>query len=357
MNELDRSENYRRFDPGNFIEHFIDFPSQCEQAWQEIKRVVLPSYYLSLDKVVIVGMGGSAIGGEVLKGFVEERCQIPVEVIRDYSVPGYVDKNTLLIASTYSGNTEETLSACSQALSKKAKIIVISTDGKITQWAQSYKLPLYQFHYQTEPRQAFGFSFVSLLGIFDKLGFIDVKEDYQKAILLLKNLQNQLKPEVPTTSNQAKQLAGELYNKMVIVFGAGHLRAVARRFKTQLNENAKQMAFWEELPEACHNFIVGLNWPKKLSEEVFLLLLDSKFVHPRIMLRYTVIQEIFAKANIPFRTIRMNPATDPLTELLSLIYLLDFVSYYLAILNKVDPREIENIRYLKQKLEEERWPK
>jgi glucose/mannose-6-phosphate isomerase len=358
MNDLDKPENYAKIDQNNLLKNVSEFPAQCEQAWEEIQKVVFPSYYVSVGKVVILGMGGSAIGGDVVKDFVSEKCNIPIEVIRDYKLPAYVNKDTLVLASSYSGNTEETLEAFQQALFKKAKTVVITTNGEISKIAKSQKIPLYQFNYNTEPRQAFGFSFSAVLGILNKLALIDIQdEEFKETITHLKGLYSQIQPTVSTSSNQAKKLAEQLYNKIVIILGAGYLKSVGKRFKTQLNENAKQLSFWEELPEACHNFVVGLEFPEKIAQDIFVLSLASKFDHPRNRLRQNIIFDILNKHGIPYEELRVDHASTELSEILSFIYLLDFTSYYLAILNKTDPRPVSNINYLKDRLKETPWRK
>lgn len=358
MDELDNHENISKIDQGNLLQSVSEFPIQCERAWSEIKKVVLPSYYISIEKIVVLGMGGSGIAADVVKEYLNDQNKTSMEVIRDYNIPAYADKDTLVIVSSYSGNTEETLSAFRQAISKKSKIVTITTNGKIAELSKSLNIPLYQFHYDTEPRQAFGFSFASILGILNKLALINIDDnEFKETITHLKKLQSLLKPDVPFASNQAKELAKHLHNKIVVILGGGILKPVARRFKTQLNENSKQVAFWEELPEACHNFIAGLEFPSKLSDNIFVLLLSSQYDHPRIKLRQNVILEILNQKGIPNEELIINTAPSKLSEVLSFIFLLDYASYYLAILNKIDPKTIFNIKYLKKKLEENPWPK
>jgi glucose/mannose-6-phosphate isomerase len=358
MSELDNPETYSKFDPTNLLENVQEFPLQCERAWEEVKKVVLPSYYVKVNKVIILGMGGSAIGGDLVRALLQDQAKVPIFVVRDYNLPAFVDKDSLVIASSYSGNTEETLEAFNQAIAKKSKLVAITTGGKLSDLAISYKIPIYQFDYKTEPRQALGFSFAAILGILNKIALIDIKDtDFRESILLAKALDSKIKPEIITSQNQAKKLAGELYNKFVVILGGGHLKPVAQRFKTQLNENAKQMAFWEELPEACHNFIVGLEVPNKFFENVFVLSLFSSFTHPRIRARQNIILEILDKNKISYEELRIESATTILSDMLLFILLLDYTSYYLALLNKIDPRPIKNINYLKKKLEELPWQK
>jgi glucose/mannose-6-phosphate isomerase len=358
MSELDNPETYSKFDPTNLLKNVQELPSQCEQAWEEIKKVVLPSYYVKVNKVIVLGMGGSAIGGDLVRALLQNQSKTPIFTVRDYDLPAFVDRDSLVIASSYSGNTEEALEAFSQAIAKKSKSVAITTGGKLADLATAHKIPLYKFDYKTEPRQALGFSFAAILGILNKIALIDIKDtNFRESILLAKALNSKIRPEIVTSQNQAKKLAEELRNKIVVILAGGHLKPVAQRFKTQLNENSKQMAFWEELPEACHNFIIGLEFPNKLFENVFALSLFSNFAHPRIKARQNIILEILDKNKILYEELRIESATSMLSDMLLFILLLDYTSYYLALLNKIDPRPIKNINYLKKKLEELPWQK
>lgn len=358
MIDLDKPEEYSKIDQTGLLKDIQELPLQCEQAFEEIKRVVLPSYYVKINKIVILGVGGSAIGGDFVRSIIEKESKIPVFIVRDYHLPGFVDKDSLVIGVSYSGNTEETLTAFGQAISKRAKLVAITSDGKLAKTALSYKIPLYQFDYKTQPRQALGFLFASILGILNKIGHIDIKEDeFKETILLLKALNSKIKPEIEAAKNQAKKLAKELYNKIVVVVAANYLKPVALRFKTQLNENSKQMAFQQELPEACHNFVVGLKAPTNLSESVFILFLSSKFDYPRNRIRQNILLEILDKNKIPSQQLTVEPAPSILSEMLSFTTMLDHTSFYLAILNQIDPQPVSNIDYLKKRLEEAPWQK
>lgn len=357
MTILDSKSEYSKIDKTDLLKNVDELPLQLESAWNQVRKVVLPSYYTSTNKIIVSGMGGSAVSGDLAKTIVELKSKVPVFVLRNYNLPNFVDKDSLLIVLSYSGNTEETLEVLTQGINKKAKIIAITTGGKVAEIARSNKIPFYQFQYDTEPRQAFGYLFGALIGILNKVGFINIKDsEFKETVSYLRKLREMINPDVPITKNQAKSLAEILHNKIVVTM-AGFLSPIAFRFKAQLNENSKQMAFYEILPEACHNFIVGLNNPELVHEDVFILSLVSKYDHKRVVVRQNAIEEILSKNNIKHDELRLDFAQSPLSEMLSFVYLLDYASYYLAILNNTDPRPVKNIKYLKDKLAASPWHK
>lgn len=356
--DLDKWTEFEKIDQTDLLKNIKEFPDQCQKAWEEVKKVVLPSYYVKADKIVILGMGGSSIGGDLAKTFASKKTKIPIFVHRDYNLPKFVDKNSLVIGISYSGDTEEILEAFFQAQKIGAKLIAITTGGKLARHAQSYKIPLYLFNYQSQPRQALGFLFISLLGIFNKIAIIDLKDDeVNESILLLKAQNSKIKPEIKTAKNRAKRFAKELFDKIPIIIGTEVSAPIALRFKTQLNENSKNLAFYEIIPEACHNFVAGLNFPSKLSGKIFVFIISSKYDHQRVKTRQNILMEILDKNKIPFEILTLEPNPTPLSEMLQMISFLDFTSYYLAILNDVDPSKIENIKFLKNRLSEIKWQK
>ena len=353
MSVLDKLNEIEKIDKTDLLKNIEELPLQCEKAWAEIKKLPLPSYYFGAKKVVIVGMGGSAIGADLAKSFAFKKSSVPIFVLRDYDLPGFVDRDTLLIAVSYSGNTEEVISCIDQALSTRAKLVGITTGGELEKIASNRKLPFYKFEYKTEPRQALGFLFTAILGILNKVAVINIDDnEFKEIILLLKGLNSKIKVDVPTSKNEAKKIANQIQSKIPVIFASGTLKSVGLRFKTQLNENSKHAAFNEEIPEACHNFVIGLENPTNLAETIFCLFLSSKYDNPRNKVRFSILQEILSKKKILHEELLVDPSISPLAEMFMFILLLDYVSFYTAMLNKTDPRPIENISYLKKRLKE-----
>jgi glucose/mannose-6-phosphate isomerase len=352
MFSLDNPESYSLFDKSNMLSNILDLPDQIATAYDQLKKFPLPSTYINAKNIVILGMGGSAIGGALVASLAKE-ARLPIFIHRDYEIPRFVSKESLVIAVSYSGNTEETLTGFIQAAEKGAKIVVATCGGKIGSIATRYKAPVYKINYGAQPRAALGYLFTSVLMFLEKIGQFDIDQDkIRESLLLMKGFRNKIGPQVASSENLAKQIAKNLVNKIPVFIGSGILSDVARRWKTQTNENAKQAAFFETLPEADHNFIVGQENPKDLRNKIWVVFLTSRYDHPRNILRHKITVEILQKANTPYETVMIPIATSPLSEQLLSIYLGDFVSYYLALQNRVDPTEIPNINYLKDKLAE-----
>jgi glucose/mannose-6-phosphate isomerase len=350
MIDLDNILTYRQIDNSGMLTHLHRFPEQCQRAWEKILKFDLPREYREIDKVIILGMGGSAIGGDVVRRLALAESKAPIWVHRDYGLPPFVDHGTLVIASSYSGNTEETISAFTSSLKTKAKKLALTTGGQLKQLAERNKVPVFIIDYQAPPRAAFPSSFIPLIGIFQKLGLLrDKAADFQEGLRILNKLAKDLVETTPLTSNPAKQLATKLWQHVVIIYGAGILSEVARRWKTQLNENSKTMAFFELFPELNHNAVLGYKFPPQIKESVFVVLLHSILFNPRNRLRYEVTTQLLDKAQIKHELVSASGET-ALAQVMSLILFGDYVSFYLAILNEIDPTSIDSIDFVKRYL-------
>ncbi len=339
-------------DRENLLVNIQEFPDQCQNCWNDWKKIALPANYIQAKNVLILGIGGSAIGGSLVSDLAKS-ASIQIDVSRNYHIPGYVNKDTLIIAISYSGNTEEPISALREASEKTKKIITISTGGKIASLSTNYRTPHYKINYGSQPRQALGYLFISLIAIFSKLDILEIKDDdIKEAIILVQGLQKKIDVEVSTGYNNAKVLAQKLQGKIPIIYGSGYLEEVARRWKGEFNENAKSASYFETIPELNHNSLVGLQFPENLKSKIFVIILQSKFDHPRNKLRQEITAEILQKNRINHELVYLKPSPTPLSEILQVIHFGDYVSYYLAILNNVEPEPIEIVRFLKDKLAE-----
>lgn len=350
MVDLDSPLIYRQFDKSGMLNHLHEFPEQCQRAWQKVSEFALPREYAAINKVVILGMGGSAIGGEIVNRLALAGAKVPVWVHRDYSLPPFVDKDTLVIASSYSGNTEETLSAFTEALETPAKKLVLTTGGKLKELADGAAIPVFVIDYKAPPRAAFPHSFIPLVGIFQKLGLLgDQSANLREALQLLNKLSTSLAETTPLVSNQAKQLAAKAGGCIAVIYGAGVLGGVAQRWKAQFNENSKAWAFFELFPELNHNAVVGYEFPSRIKEEIFVILLRSSLIHPRSLLRYEATTKLLDKAGISHEIVDAS-GVSALAQVMSLVLLGDYASYYLAILNRTDPMPVDSIDFIKQYL-------
>ena len=310
----------------------------------------LPADYSRVDKVVVLGMGGSAIGGDLVSSLVASEARLPILVYRDYDLPAFIDDQTLVIASSYSGMTEETLSSFEQAMETESKKLVITTGGKMKTMAEERNIPVFSFDYKAQPRAALPFSFLSILGFLQKLGFIrDKSTDMSETVRILQELSQKINEGVLVSHNPAKQLANRLYGHLPVIYGAGILSEVAHRWKTQINENSKAWAFYEVFPEVNHNAVVGYQFPPELASKIVVVLLQSASLSQRIQLRYRVTCRLLERAKVDYQIVD-GDGTSPLSQMMSLVLFGDYVSYYLAMLYKIDPTPVKAIDYLKKQL-------
>lgn len=350
MIDLDKPELFKPLDSGDAAGQLRGLADQCRRAWDRACTCKLPASYTEVDKVVILGMGGSAIGADLMRGLMARLSRPLVLVHRDYDLPPWVDDRTLVIGASYSGNTEETLSGFSQALKSSCKKLAVTTGGRLAEVARANGVPVITIEHVSPPRAALGWGLMPLLAVMQGLGFVSgLAAEADGMVNALSLLGKTWQENSPTDRNQAKSLAGKLYGKIPVIYGAGILTDVARRWKTQVNENSKQWAFFETLPELNHNAVLGYHYPPELADRMYVLFLRCQSLHPRTLVRYTVTAELLEKAGIPHQFLDSQGAND-LKHVMSLVLLGDWVSYYLAMLNGIDPTPVPEIDLLKKRL-------
>ena len=334
---LDDPEVYPRLDPSGLRDRLRDLPRHCLAAWRQAQAACLPDDWSDSDKVVIGGMGGSAIAGDLAVGLVEARSRVPVLVVRDMLLPRFVTERTLFVACSYSGNTEETLALWDQASKTNARIMAIGSGGTLAAEAERNQAPLLKIDVATEPRSAVGYNLMLLLGVLERSGLAPISEvEVGTAVQSLYQRISNLKEDVPVSENPAKQLAVELRNKLILVYGSGLFAGVARRWKSQFNENAKAWAYYETIPEMLHNSVEAFSTSFPIEGQAAALLLEPYGLDPRHRRRHAVVAELLRRNNIPCHSLQGEPSP-PLCQLLSILVLGDYVSYYLALLHGVDP--------------------
>lgn len=350
---LDDSKVVKAGDPGKMLEALWNLPEQCEKALEIGRKMNMPAEYRTAANIVVTGLGGSAIGGDFLRVFAGSRLSIPVIVNRDYNLPKFVDEKTLLFAVSYSGNTEETLSAYSQAHEKGAKIIALTNGGKLRQRAEKDGYPVIVVPAGISPRAATGYLLIPTLAVLEKLGLLgDLSKEIDEVITVIKNAREKLNPEVPVSKNPAKQLAQKLFNKLPVIWAAGgNTEVVATRWKGQINENSKAPAYWNVFPELNHNEIVGFEEPAGMLQNLEVVILRDIEDHPRVKQRMDISTDIIKNIVSGISEI-WSEGEGQLARMFSLTYTGDFVSVYLAVLYGIDPTPVKNIDYLKNKLAE-----
>lgn len=353
MPQLDDLENIRALDPSNMYNAIFDLPEQMAKALKMAGGWNVPiGLFPDVRNVVVVGMGGSAIGGDIARSFLASEMVIPFQVCRNYVLPEFVDDETLVIALSYSGNTEETLAAVDDALERSAMIVALTTGGMLEEVAQLNEVPMLKLPGGLQPRAALGFSFVPLMVFLEKIGLVkNVAERIKGAIAHMEVTRERMVEDSSSTTNPAKQLAGLIWGKIPIIYAGSTLTDVAAwRWKAQICENAKTMAFVNLYPEFNHNELVG--WSRltmEQKEQLIVVNLRSADDHEKVSTRMDVIKRIIEEQDVMVIDIYATGETE-LARVFNLIQMGDFVSYYLAIMNKVDPTPVEAIENLKKEL-------
>jgi glucose/mannose-6-phosphate isomerase len=352
MANIDNIEEINKIDQDGYLKCIQEFPEQCERAWQDWEAIPIPARFVQAKNILITGMGGSGIAGALVRGMAPE-VSVPVGLWQDYGVPGWVNRDTLVIAISYSGNTEETLDSFKKAAEKTDRLITLAKGGELEVLSRKYKTCHYKINYEGQPRASFGFMFTSIAAIFNKLKLIEISgEDFSEAIILLKALLKKIDANVFTSSNRAKIISKKLYEKIPVVFGSGIMAEMARRWCNEFGENSKAAAYYQVLPEMNHNTFNGVQFPKELGKEIFCLVLQSNFDHPRNKIRQNVTMEILQKNRIPYENISLESAPTVFSEMLQFTLMGAYVSYYLALLYDIDPTVIKVVDYLKERLAE-----
>ncbi len=345
---IESVERIRAADPGNMLDRIKDLPKQVRDAWTIARAAQLPPAHGDVRNITVAGMGGSAIGGDLAAALLAGELKVPMSVHRDYGLPAYVGRDSLVIASSYSGNTEESLSSFEEAQRRGARVLVLTTGGKIADLARAAKYPVITFSYPAQPRAALGYSLGLVLGALTRLGFVrDLSADIESALADVAKLEERVHEGART--NDAKKLAIELYGRVIFAYGGGVLGVMARRVKGQWNENAKNWGAFDVLPELNHNGVVGFPHPDIARDALTVLLLRSDRDNPRHKLRFDVTRELLDRASIPHKTLQFSGAS-MLSEVLQLTLFTDYVSFYVALLNGVDPSPVKSIDYLKERL-------
>ena len=323
-----------KVDKANMLGHLMRFPEMCEEALSI--EVELPD--VKPASVVVTGMGGSGIAGDILNDWLDLR--VPFDVCKSYKLPTWVDEKSLVIAISYSGDTDETLTCVLEAVKKNAQLVTITSGGRLEEMCKTLGKPCIKVPPGLAPRAALPYSLFSAILAFKKLGLAMGKEgEIKESIELLRTIREEMAPE--RENNQAKNIARMINGTIPIIYAPIHLRGVALRLKNQFNENSKIISKAEFFPELCHNEIVGLSSaPKNLS---FLFLRDAG-ENEQMKKQIEFTEKLLSGRN--FTTIWAR-GKGRLARILSLVYLGDFISFYLAILRGVDPTPVPEITQLK----------
>jgi len=357
---LDSMDNIRSVDVSDMCGLLSSFPKQCIEGLEIGERFCETDEWKRfsedigrISNVVIAGMGGSAIGGDVVRSLLLDNSEIPIFVNRDYHVPSFVGKDTLFIAVSYSGNTEETISSAIQAMERKAKLLTISSGGKLEKLAKEMGFPSIRIPGGRPPRCSIGYLLLPTMLILSKIGIGSAisREDILSAISHLEELSKKIGPESPYEANISKQLANRMFGKIPLIYASQRMEAVAIRWRTQINENGKMIAIHHVFPEMNHNEIVGWEEIGSFGKLIHVVLIRDEEDGERISARMDVTLSLIREKSGGVDEVRTE-GKGRFSRMLHAIYIGDFTSFYLAVLRRVDPTPVKTIDLLKKELAE-----
>lgn len=336
-----------RLDAHDMLGAIRAFPDHLHEGWARAATLEVPHRAAELAQVLVVGMGGSAIGGDLVRAFVRPSAPVPVGVVRDYRLPASVGRGSLVVASSYSGGTEETLAAMEEALERGAAVYAVTSGGALARRAEAAGLPLVRIPGGMQPRAALGYSFGAVLRIAQKLGLCDVPAaEFEEARRVLA-----ARAEPLAEGGEALELARRLHGRLAVIYtGPGLMEAVGVRWQNQIHENAKQLAYGNRFAELNHNEIMA--WeaaPEELRARAAVVVLRDEGDHPQVQRRMDVTRGLLEGRVGSWSEVE--PAgKGPLARMLSAVQLGDFVSFHLAMLAGVDPTPVDTIQALKATL-------
>lgn len=362
MNEtiLDKSEEVKEIDRSNLLNLCVKAHEDCQDAIQRAEKIKIPNEvkisqkitikYRKPQNIIITGMGGSAIGGEILQDWLRDKLPIPIQICRNYTLPAYANRNTLVFAISYSGETAETLNAFIDAIRRKCMTVTISSGGHLLSFSKNLQIPHVTIPSGRPPRAAIPYIFFPLPILLEKMDILsNTEKDIEETIRVLKKVSRENSPHIPTKKNMSKTLALELKETIPVIYGFGQSRAVAHRMKTQFNENSKLFSTYNVFPELNHNEVVGWEVSEDFAKKISVILIRDRDEPPEIKHRIEMtkmlalhkaqkVLEIYARGK------------GRLAKMFSVLLVGDLVSVYLAILRRVDPAPVKTIDLIKREM-------
>jgi len=357
---LDKPEEVKKIDKSNMLNLCVKAHEDCQDAIQRAKKIKIPNEvkiskkitikYRKPQNIIITGMGGSAIGGEILQDWLRDKLPIPIQICRNYTLPAYANRNTLVFAISYSGETAETLNAFIDAIRRKCMTITISSGGHLLSFSKNLQIPHVTIPSGRPPRAAIPYIFFPLPILLEKMDILsNIEKDTEETIRVLKKVSEENSPHIPTKKNMSKTLALELKETIPVVYGFGQSRAVAHRMKTQFNENSKLFSTYNVFPELNHNEVVGWEAREDFAKKISVILIRDHDEPPEIKHRIEMtkmlalhkaqkVLEIYARGK------------GRLAKMFSVLLVGDLVSVYLAILRGIDPAPVKTIDLIKREM-------
>ena len=351
---LEDREAIKKIDPDNALASAESIADQVKQVWEEQDQIDL-SNYKNVANIVVAGMGGSALGADFIRNLYKTELPVSLEICKDYSLPKYVGRNTLVILSSYSGSTEETLHCAKEAEQKGAMIAVVTAGSKLAQLAKDKHYPSYiinpKFNPSNQPRMATAYNIMAIILMLKKLDLLKFdKEDFHQVLDVINVTTQRCLVEVPQEKNQAKILAFMFVERRPILVGAEFLEGALHIANNQLNENAKIYADYKIIPEINHHLLEGLTFPKSNALNHFFVFFQSDLYRSEVQKRISLTQKALEKTGLESIEIKLE-SENKLMQAFELITLGTFTNLYLSYLEGINPCPIPMVDWFKAQLE------
>lgn len=354
MNILDNIKEIKKLDKSNMLGSIDLLPKQIEQAWDEVNQIEVPGDYKNINKIIVHGMGGSGLGTHIIRSLFLKKLKVPFSGVRGYHIPAAVDEQTLYILSSYSGNTEEVIQAYEPVKKRGAKILAITAGGELAELIRQGKIPGYifnpKYNITDQPRMGIGYSVFGLLGLLKICGLIKISDSQVKSTInYLNKIKSLFAGRNLTADNLAKQAADHLRNTIPIIISAEFLAGNAHIMANQLNENAKNFSAYHIISELNHHLMEGLKFPASNKKNLHILFFESGLYYPRNLERIKITKEILRKNKINYVSYKLQGQTE-LEQSFEALLFGSYVSFYLAMLNNLNPSPVPWVDYFKNQL-------
>ncbi len=356
MNNLDDAKAMQKMDPSGVLTSTEKFPDQCTQAWKESSAITFPDEYKKVKNIVVCGMGGSRFTPKTIGALFRKHLTVPYEICEDYTVPGYVNSESLVILSSYSGTTEEVLFAGQDGLKKGAKLagVMMNGNGSVATFLKEQKAPVYffdpKFNPCGQPRIGGGYLLMGHLGLLKALGFVTVEDkEVADAIEFAREIGKKYTASVATDKNPAKQLALFLKDKHPFIITAEFLKGFGNGFANMINETAKMISDYRYISELNHHLLEGLTHPDTLHQNGVFIFFLSHCYSGQIKKRFGITRDVVEKQHVATHDIELT-GPDKISQVLEAFTLASFTTYYMAMLYDTDPVAIPWVDYFKVQL-------
>lgn len=351
---LDNQDAIRELDKSNVLGSIQALAQQIEDAWDQVQQIQLSIDTNTIRNVVISGMGGSALGPDVIKRCFKQQLKVPFEIVNDYALPGYVDEHSLVVVSSYSGTTEETVASLEDARARGAQILVVSTGGDLKRIAEENGYGIYVIdpvnNPSNQPRMAIGYSVFGIIALLQKVGLFQLSDrEVNNVVATVRRITSELDVTVSQSENQAKQMAFQILGRIPVFVAAEHLEGAVHVMQNQFNENGKSYAEYRIIPELNHHLMEGLRFPQENDKNLFFVLFQSSLYHQRTQRRFEITQQVIEQAGIDSEMIELQN-TSGLEQVFEVITFGAFTNFYLAMLEGIDPAPIATVDFFKEEL-------